>query len=442
MNFFRNEGIPLLDIAEREHSDEQYNLLNIDQVKKILLSDKFPYVFQILLLILLPVLAAAGLILKPEAGGKLIVHLIWGIWWPLMICLTVLFGRIWCMICPLEFLGRMAEKAGSLLHIRQRNLSRNLKRGAAVLVLYVLVQMLDAAADIHKDPTATAYFILGLLGISGLAGLFFKNGALCKGFCPVSLTLGTYSRGGMISFRAGSENACRECVSKSCVRECPGFVSPPKLKSNKDCLLCARCTKVCNRDNIQLLFRKPFDIRNRREIMASWIVTLFVMADSGFVIGELAEDWKAADSIFMALPEKAGELTQLQNYAGIFEGIWALILFPLLFWTMLGVILKLSNGALGITKAWRKLALPAVIIFSAGHMVKCIITLVSQIHLPLFNTMFLTVSGFIILSAALYFSVREDLIVRGIHYRKKLIPHIVVYLLLAVLIIGTGLFPG
>ena len=41
--------------------------------------------------------------------GNLIV---WSYWWPLIVILAILFGRIWCMICPVEIITSFFSKIG------------------------------------------------------------------------------------------------------------------------------------------------------------------------------------------------------------------------------------------------------------------------------------------------------------------------------------------
>ncbi|MGE5399170.1 MAG: 4Fe-4S binding protein [Ignavibacteriales bacterium] len=372
-------------------SPYQFNLLKYPVIKRLLLWKAFPYVIQFLFLSALlglvilswGVYAPAGVDEGLFSKSNLVCLMIWGIWWPLMIWIMVLAGRVWCMICPLELVSRIGEKTGRLLKINRLAINKPIKSGLIIIGLYAFVQLLVAGTGLHHIPAYTAYFLTGLIAFSFVIGLIYKNGAFCKGFCPIAMTLNAYSRGSMLAIRVLSEDNCAGCKDKNCVKttkgnifdtkSCPGNSYPPRLKSNKDCLLCGQCIKSCNSDNLQLLLRRPFDIRDEREKTASWIMTAFIMMDSGFVLGELAEKWPVADSILMGIPEFISGYLGIQAYEGWLAGIWTIFIFPLIFWTLSGFTLKITGAAGSIKVAWRKYALQAVIIFSSGHMIKSLL---------------------------------------------------------------------
>jgi len=35
--------------------------------------------------------------------------MVWGLWWPGLIALTLVFGRVWCTICPMELVNRVGD---------------------------------------------------------------------------------------------------------------------------------------------------------------------------------------------------------------------------------------------------------------------------------------------------------------------------------------------
>ena len=240
--------------------------------------------------------------------------------------------------------------------------------------------MLVAGAHIHRVPAYTSLFLWGLLATACLAGLFFKDRAFCRGFCPVGLLLGTYGRGGMLAVRHDSKGQCEACTSKDCIRacnrdrwqgrSCPSLLNPAKLNSNRDCLVCGQCIKACQPDNMQLLLRRPFHIADTREPLAPWPVTTFVMLVSGFVTGELCSEWPAAQAAFLWAPEQVGQLIGLAPHNGWLEGIWVLVAYPLALWLLLGSFTRLLGGAETVGEAWRRLALPLAVVIASGHMAK------------------------------------------------------------------------
>lgn len=286
------------------------------------------------------------------------------------------------------------------------------------------------------------------------------------------MLLNAYGRGGMIAVRAGSGNTCQGCTGKDCImacnrnkldsRSCPSLLNPPKLNSNKDCLVCGQCIKSCEPDNMQLLFRKPFDKSDAREKKASWSLTIFIMLVSGFVTSELTTEWKEANKIFVLIPEYLTSLTGLDSVSGFIEGIWMIIIFPLLLWTIFGLVTMLTKAADSITDAWRRLALPLVIIISAGHLTKAVAKLNSWINfLPevikhpggistldmiksgfipenILSNQIVSLIGLLLLITGLLYSIREEKIINRNIY-AGLIPKLAIFLLYAVIVIGIGL---
>jgi polyferredoxin len=285
------------------------------------------------------------------------------------------------MVCPLELVANGTERVARRLGVKQLVLGRWLRSGALIVGIYALIQLLVAGAHLHRVPAYTSSFLWGLLGTAGVVGFFIKDRAFCRGFCPVGLLLSTYGRGGMLAVRAGSGQICNACTGKDCImvcnrtklygRSCPSLLNPPKLDSNRDCLVCCQCIKSCKRDNMQLLLRRPFSSFDVRESIASWPVTIFVMMVSGFVTGELCSEWRTAQSIFLWIPERFVEHFSLSTARGWIEGVWAILIYPLVLWFVVGVLTSLnSDDASIMVKSWCLLALPLAVVVSAGHMAK------------------------------------------------------------------------
>ncbi|MDP4175300.1 MAG: hypothetical protein Q8933_15100 [Bacteroidota bacterium] len=438
-------------------STYKYDLQRIPAIKKLLLWKAFPYSIQLTIFTVLIgfIIMSWGLHSPDDNNAKLFSQLnivcliIWGLWWPLMIWAAVLFGRLWCMVCPLEFISKLSEKLGQLLNINRFKISRTVRSGVVILCLYFFVQLLVAGTDLHHVPAFTAFFLAGLISLAIVIGLFFKEDAFCSGFCPIALTLNTYSRGGMLAIRADSKDKCKTCRERSCAtgfksnnifsgKSCPAKIYPAALESSKDCLLCGQCIKNCNSENMSLFFRLPFSRNDIREKAASWVITLFIMIDSGFVLGELAEQWPSADKLVMAVPEFVSEYFGLQAFSAWIEGFWTLLVFPLLLWTIFGLSLKIAGKSRSISGAWRNFALRAVIIFSAGHLIKSLLKITESLSYityaikdpeglsnlkaissgvfskpdPILSPVSTIILCLIIISFAIFFAIREQYILK------------------------------
>jgi NAD-dependent dihydropyrimidine dehydrogenase PreA subunit len=365
-----------------------YDLLRRRAVKAVVRWGGFPYVFQAVLLALFLFLAISAWNVYPPAGvpdklyakSNLVSLLVWGLWWPAMIWTAVLFGRIWCAVCPLELVANVAERLGRAIGMKQWVLAKWFRAGWLIVALFALIQMLVVGAHLHRVPAYTSMFLWALLGTAALAGFLFKDRAFCRGFCPVGLLLGTYGRGAMLAVRSISQERCGECTGKDCVRachrtrldarSCPSLLNPARLKDNADCLVCGQCVKVCQSDNMGLFLRRLFHPADARETLASWPVMLFVILVSGFVTSELFSEWKAAQAYYLRTPGHVAEVLGAEAHIGWIEGTWTLAVVPLVVWTILGAMVMVFRGARSLAEAWRRLALPLAVVVAAGHLCK------------------------------------------------------------------------
>jgi len=370
------------------------DILKFKPIRVMVLWSGFPYIFQAAALAAFIALAVFGWgqFAPQGANDKLfakcsIVTLtIWGLWWPAMVWIAVLLGRVWCMICPLELVANVSERLARRLGVKQHILGKRMRSGILILGLYALIQMLIAGVHLHRVPAYTSMFLWGLLAVAAFVGFFFKDRAFCKGFCPVGLLLSIYGRGGIFAVRRNATGRCTDCTQKDCTnacnrnkldaRSCPSLLNPSKLNDSADCLLCCQCIKSCSFNNMQLLMRRPFHHADTRKASASWPVTLFIMMVSGFVSYELCTEWKAAKSFFLWLPKHVTELFGLTAYSGWIKGVWTLFLYPLTLWSMLGLLILLFYR-ISLLDAWKQLALPVAVVVAAGHMAKGVVKFAS-----------------------------------------------------------------
>lgn len=360
-----------------------FDLLRIPAMRALIRWSGFPRVFQVATLIVFiglamlswGVFAPAGVNAKMFAKANLATLVIWGLWWPAMVWIAVLFGRVWCAVCPLEWVAYVGERVGRRLAFSQRALPRRMVAGSAIVVLYATIQLLVAGAHINRVPAYTSLFLLGLLGLAAITGFFFRDRAFCRGFCPVGVLLNVYGRGGMIAVRPGE--AATTCGPKIDAQTCPSLLNPSKLASNANCLVCGRCLKAAAPKQMRLLLRRPFSATDVREVSAPWSLTVFVMVVSGFVMGELFTESPHADRIFLAVPIWVAGRLGAAAHVGWFEGIWILGIVPLTLWSVLAGIVRLFGSSESVGNLWRQMALPMGLLVSAGHMSKGVAKFVS-----------------------------------------------------------------
>ena len=121
---------------------------------------------------------------------------------------------------------------------------------------------------------------------------------------------------------------------------------------------------------MQLLLRRPFHRADAREELVPWPLLLFIMMVSGFVTYELSTEWPAAKAVFLWAPQQVDSALGLATANGWVQGVWTLFVFPALLWLPLGAMILVSGAAKTLSEAWRRLALPLVVVIAAGHMGK------------------------------------------------------------------------
>jgi hypothetical protein len=460
-----------------------FDLLRINLIKKLVLLAGFPYIFQILTLLVFLALAVIGWGLFPPNGvdDKLFAKTnltnltIWGLWWPLMIWGAVLFGRVWCSICPMEFISNFSERLGRVIGIRQKPVKKWLRSGFLIVAFYALIQLLVAGVHLHRIPAYTSIFLFTLLTIALFTGLFLKDRAFCRGFCPVGMLLNAYGRGSMLAVRHASDQTCASCTSRDCVlpsnrkklvgRSCPSLLNPAKLNSTSDCLVCGQCIKSCAPFNMTLLLRRPFHPADYREPLASWPLTIFIMLVSGFVTYELCTEWDQAEHVFLWIPQQLSLFIDLNTNNGWAKGFWTLFIFPFLLWSLFGAIVKIFEFNTNLTTIWKRLALPLVIVISAGHMVKSIAKFVSwvgflpyaihdpsgfktahqftsgmlQIPAPLIDKFVVSMIGIVIMLIGIYYAIREFRLTYNESHVYWLIPKFILGIMFLFIVFGKEL---
>jgi len=460
------------------------NLLRWRPIASLVRSPLFPDAIQIMILALFVGLAVFSWQLFPPEGvpdklyakSNIVNLVIWGLWWPAMVWIMVGFGRVWCAVCPLEWLAKVSERLGRAVGVRQRAVGRWLQSGVLMLLFYGLLQMLVPGLHLHRVPAYTSVFLWSLLFGAVIVGFLMRDRAFCRGFCPVGLMLGTYGRGSMLAVRAvtpagndavlDAERAATAAHHRDASGRCPSLLNPPRLASNADCLLCGRCLKSTEpQSELGLFLRRPFHPADARPALASWPVTVFVIMVSGFVASELCSEWSAAKAAFAWVPDQVTAAWGAKSLGGWIEGVWTIVLVPLAVWLILGGAVRAAGGARSLGEAWRRLALPAAVIIAAGQMAKGLAKFMSWAgYLPLafreprgidtalaiqakslsqpaglISLSTVSVISLILVAAMIVFALRESRLADATTHRSRLAPLLLLGAATLGLILGWGL---
>jgi len=317
---------------------------------------------------------------------------VWGLWWPGMIALALLGGRLWCTVCPMELVNRLAESAARRIGWPRAKLGRWLRAGWLIVMIYLVLQILVAGFSIHRVPHYTSLMLLALFGLALATGLVFREPrSFCKAFCPAGALLSVYGRFTPIQIDILDSGVCDQCKSKDCVdqknrykldkRSCPSRLRPFGRRQSDDCVLCFQCAKVCPYRNVGFGIARATASSRLHRLLKPY-EAMFVLLAAGFVAHEVVGEVKWLDAVFHTVPNALHALVPAIGF-GWFEALWFLVLFPAALWSLSAGL----SYMLGFRSSWKKLLIAAAMgaapIVAVAHLAKAAAKISSWIgYLP------------------------------------------------------------
>jgi polyferredoxin len=336
--------------------------------------------------------------------GNLIV---WSYWWPAIVIGAIFFGRVWCMVCPVELITTFFAKIGL-----KRKRPSWLLSGWAITVFYIIILFVGIQGfAIHRNPFFMAIYLLSIVGVSVLIGSIYEKNTFCRYVCPVGYLLGLYSRLSFFGWRVKNKNVCDTCKDKSCIhkkyqynlnyKSCGVDLYPANITDNSDCILCAGCLKTCSkyqtepnteRPNPQLKYigfaNDLFQLKPLR--MAEMV---FVLIVSGFVISEIWSEWSVTDAYLSVLPDLLIKPLLVENniLSGILKGTVIFAFVPFIVWLLPYLFSRLAGATIKFKDYLLNYGIAFIPIIAAAHLGKAILKTTSR--LPYFNHLFEDFTG-------------------------------------------------
>jgi ferredoxin len=312
---------------------------------------------------------------------------VWSYWWPVIIIAAILFGRLWCGVCPMEFITYWAGRIGLGLGV-----PGILKSGWIVTVFYTLVWIVGIQTlAINRIPHQMSLYMLLLILMAVDVSLIFEKRAFCSYVCPVGHLLGLYALMSPFEWRADDGSVCRSCRTKDCVakknqyrlagRCCTSGLYPASITDNRDCLLCTQCLKACPQGNVRFSVRRALaDLLAGVDLRAAQVG--FILMLSGFVVYEILSEWSISFEIMMWGP---GRLTQAVGATGamgnLISAVLLFVVVPVLGLLMVTTLVRLACGRERVSvgeaaRAFTLLLLPAI---AGAHILKSVLRMSSRI---------------------------------------------------------------
>ena len=336
--------------------------------------------------------------------GNLIV---WSYWWPGIVFLAIFFGRIWCMICPVEIITTFFAKIGL-----KRKRPAWLLSGWAITIFYILILFVGIQGfAIHRNPFYMAVYLLAIVGVSVIIGGIFEKNTFCRYVCPVGYLLGMYSKLSFIGWRVKNVQTCETCKDKSCIhknyrynlnfKSCGVDLYPATVNDNANCILCGGCRKTCGsyqskqnpeRPNPQFTYIGfANDLFRLNPLKMAEMV--FVLVVSGFVISEIWSEWAVTNNYLTYFPKLINAAFHVENslLSGFVNAFLLFIVIPFFIWLIPFLVSKLSGATITLKEYLLTYGIAFVPIIAAAHLDKAILKTTSR--LPYFEHLFDDITG-------------------------------------------------
>ncbi|MDP3972013.1 MAG: 4Fe-4S binding protein [Candidatus Nanopelagicales bacterium] len=299
------------------------------------------------------VLVGYQLIAGPAAAhDNLGTALMWILWWPIIPITFVLFGRLWCAVCPFATIHDWVQRLVGL----ERSAPAFLKKYGIWIIdaIFIIITWADHVFGIVESPWGSGVLLLLLTTSVVVSAAFLQRRAFCRYLCFLGGLSANYSQAGMVTLRAKTD-VCRTCKARAAcfngtdtVPPCPLSSFPRTMDSSADCNLCARCVKSCPNDAITITVRPPtrelWFIRNPRIE-----VSFLAMAIMGIVLVQnlaMLEVWND----FLAW---IGSVVGTTNYVAVFTIAFAMVVaLPV----GLLVVTSLAASSRGTDSIWKNFA--------------------------------------------------------------------------------------
>lgn len=236
------------------------NFLNHPPLKSLLKSRWYPLIF------VLPTLGVFGIIIVQLFFGSLEVTdnfgavMVWILLWPILPVLFLLFGRLWCSICPMS---RVSDEVQSRIGLNRKVPTFLRKYGVwIIIVAFLAITWSDVVLGLVESPRNTGFLLLFVFAGVVLMGAIFERRAWCRYLCFLGGLSSNYSMSSALELRADSE-ICKTCKEPVCyigtekAGGCPMFEYPRMMDSNSFCNFCANCIKNCPLGAIKISPRLP-----------------------------------------------------------------------------------------------------------------------------------------------------------------------------------------
>ncbi len=327
------------------------------------------------------------------AKTNLTTSFVWRLWWPLIVLSAIFFGRVWCMICPVEMITSFFAKIGL-----KKNRPPWVLSGWVITFFYMIVLVAGITIiKIDLNPKYTSLYLLFIMGVAIITGLIFEKNTFCRYVCPVGYMLGIFSKLSFWGWRVKDQSVCAACKDKSCIKSkytyqlnyksCGVDLVPADIKDNSHCLLCGGCLKTCktykNGENSSrpnpAITKIGFagDLKQLHPLKLPEWFFLFIL--TGSMIFEMTHFQIVTDLSTSLFPDTITNILKINGSAGqsIIHVVYLYAFFPVLLWIipyLVTIALRTGISLLDYIKNFSIVFIPVIASFYIGLVIMEIVT--------------------------------------------------------------------
>jgi polyferredoxin len=236
------------------------NFLNYTSLKSLLKSRWYPLIFVLPTIIIFAIILIKLFFGSAEASSNFGSIMVWIFLWPILPVLFLLFGRLWCSVCPLSRVSDEVQKNVGM----HRKVPKFLQTYGVWIIIFAFIAITwaDVVFGIVESPVNTGILLLFVLTGVVTMGAVFEKRAWCRYLCFLGGLSSNYSMSSALELRAERE-VCKTCKMPLCYKGngktngCSMFEYPRVMDSNRACNFCSNCIKTCNHDAIKITPRPP-----------------------------------------------------------------------------------------------------------------------------------------------------------------------------------------
>jgi len=300
--------------------------------------------------------------------------LVWKLFWPTLILTTVALGRIWCAVCPLEFVTRIARAFGRALRLPEMSLPSWIDRNWIPALAFAAATFAIEGLDATENARLTGLLLSLLAGVAAICGLVLRNPrALCTYFCPTAAMLSSYGRCSPLTLGPLLKDDCDGCSERNCIRErpegkiersCVAQRGPFRRTDSDGCVLCLRCIGSCPSRNVAWGMATPSHPDDRWQLRP--YEALFVAAAIGLLMRDFAGCVPYLESVLHSVPRQAAQALPMIG-GSWFAATWYLVVVPMIVSTGLLVAIRLVDRSTRVSGTFSAICGGALPIVAIGH---------------------------------------------------------------------------